>query len=1102
MFKTAARKIAHNSTLPALGGNKDLRPLQDLITAEKTVLISLQKLSVDFSKASEALRAWGLGEGDDLGDILSASTTILTHFSSALSQYATHGHQIREHLKAIRTREEALDALKRRRRTVMSEADSADRKLSKMNPEHKNLQAQTDTLYRLREEIRTIDSDIMTEEAALGDFKRFMTRTLMGLKFGGLLECCEKGTIAGEFGKLVIAEIPEETTQPGAPRSMYYGQPKTESIVAETHRCISQVTLTTVPVASPREPRRFDQLPTIPEPQLTGQGQGFLQGSALSFTDGNSTIGSSGGWTPRLSNEMSPPSGASYLPPMQGLGQNNRFLEPSDSSGTMGGSSSFMSQPYQQQQQQQGSPTEQRHTIPERTVDDFGVNTRPSGLLDTSDTSGGRFATFPVKNRPMGAGAGYTLRDDPPSLAARHEMGQSLSQSIADALSDERNPSGHRSHGSNGSRGLMDPVPPYEGPFPTNGGPAPLPPGAAPPVSGPPPDAKPWAALVPRAHSQLHARNRSEQSEDGDGLLAYMTSPHDASDGPDSPMATQHQQQPSGQHHNRAGFEHEDHEKHVRFGSVSDVDDEIERRGPKQPVGHHPSGSITNEESTASANTPSSSAISATSPPDTHSEGPRSPVVESHVSPEPTQTPTTAMPQSPKEMSIPPTTEQPTVQQQPELQPQSAPQHRIPPPAVLSPEEEEHELNAAAAREVSRELDALNFSPPTPITLDFKRNSQIDLSVDRGSGPHSPKAHSGNTSPNNPASTFGYNNNNGYPQQSQQPQREPSPLAPPSAPFTKRSISPHPYAELNPGPPYTPTQTYPQSFQPQAPYVQNQASPAQTYAQSYQASSPYGQSAHSPYDHSHSTPDIHTPPLNNLPPRFQALNQSPILTPSEPPPQKNPLPPRFAALNQSSPNPPPHDGQPSPTSPLPPRLQNLSQPSLGDGFASTGNSPYRTPPEYPRGLSANTFSKSNTSLSSPVAGTPGARTISAAAFKRPPPRKASGSDAMGSIGTDPSMRMRLPSSPYPQRSAPPPDQQMYPNAAPGGGRDLPMPPAGGAEEEEYDYISAYVDSGNNGSPQQEYFGGAGQTRGPGDPTGPAGYGDGRYATNLEGGGLR
>ena len=34
------KKIAHNSTIPALGGNRDLKALQNLIAAEKTVLIS------------------------------------------------------------------------------------------------------------------------------------------------------------------------------------------------------------------------------------------------------------------------------------------------------------------------------------------------------------------------------------------------------------------------------------------------------------------------------------------------------------------------------------------------------------------------------------------------------------------------------------------------------------------------------------------------------------------------------------------------------------------------------------------------------------------------------------------------------------------------------------------------------------------------------------------------------------------------------------------------------------------------------------------------------------------------------------------------------
>ncbi|KLO06242.1 hypothetical protein SCHPADRAFT_838301 [Schizopora paradoxa] len=69
MFRSAQTKLAHSTVIPNLGGNKDLKPLQDLIIAEKAVVQSLQKLSADLVKSSECLRSWGLGEGDDLGVI-------------------------------------------------------------------------------------------------------------------------------------------------------------------------------------------------------------------------------------------------------------------------------------------------------------------------------------------------------------------------------------------------------------------------------------------------------------------------------------------------------------------------------------------------------------------------------------------------------------------------------------------------------------------------------------------------------------------------------------------------------------------------------------------------------------------------------------------------------------------------------------------------------------------------------------------------------------------------------------------------------------------------------------------------------------------------
>ncbi|KAJ3928744.1 MAG: hypothetical protein NXY57DRAFT_1019727 [Lentinula lateritia] len=287
MFKTAATKIAHNSTIPSLGGNKDLRPLQGLITAEKSVLISLQRLSVDFGKAAEALRVWGSGEGEDLLDTLSASTNILTQFAAALSNYASHEHAIRDHMKGIRSREEALDELKRRRKALISKADTAEKKLSKMSPEHKNLGVQTDTLNRLRDEIRSMDSEIMSDEASLGDYKRSRTKAWMGLKFGGLLECCEKGTIIGEFGRLVINEIPEDTTQPGMARPMYMNHQKVNSLISDATRCVDEVAFSTAPAPGTAPPAHQGMADYLAPPHGLGTGQ-FLDTSDMTGNMGSS----------------------------------------------------------------------------------------------------------------------------------------------------------------------------------------------------------------------------------------------------------------------------------------------------------------------------------------------------------------------------------------------------------------------------------------------------------------------------------------------------------------------------------------------------------------------------------------------------------------------------------------------------------------------------------------------------------------------------------------------------------------------------------------------------------------------------------------------
>ena len=110
-----------------------------------------------------------------------------------------------------------------------------------MNPENKNLRQQTDLLMSLREQIRTLDVEIMNEEANLGDWKRIKAREWMGVLFGGLLECSEKGAVVATFGRAIIGYVSTEKTQPGLPRAHYSGHSQVEPLVVEAERELHKI---------------------------------------------------------------------------------------------------------------------------------------------------------------------------------------------------------------------------------------------------------------------------------------------------------------------------------------------------------------------------------------------------------------------------------------------------------------------------------------------------------------------------------------------------------------------------------------------------------------------------------------------------------------------------------------------------------------------------------------------------------------------------------------------------------------------------------------------------------------------------------------------
>lgn len=226
-------------------------------------------------------------------------------------------------------------------------------------------------------------------------------------------------------------------------------------------------------------------------------------------------------------------------------------------------------------------------------------------------------------------------------------------------------------------------------------------------------------------------------------------------------------------------------------------------------------------------------------------------------------------------------------------------------------------------------------------------------------------------------------------------------------------------------------------------------------------------------------------------------------------------------------------GPGSPNSPpggsLPPPKINLPNRSVTSLSSTTGGTPYRTPMESP--LRTPTDSPYRPPLSNlstgPAPGNrssvspnspplpPGTRTISAAAFKRQPPRAANETGSPGPADITPLAfkKRSLPSSPYPARlqatrepsGQSPKDSSVPTSPVDGIHRRVPSSVPQNTfpdEDDQFDYITAYVNNmgpEEGEAPHNEESGK--KTNGAGGPT-SSGYGQGRFATNLEDSGLR
>ena len=410
----------------------------------------------------------------------------------------------------------------------MSKADSAEKKLNKMNPENKNLRQQTELLMGFREQIRTLDVEIMGEEASLGDWKRIKAREWMGVLFGALLECSEKGAVVATFGRTIIGYVSTEKTQPGLPRPPYIGHSQVEPLVVEAERELHKIAFINE-IGDVQQPNVYHigDIPGLPPPSPSSPVR-----STPTQPYASSTLPSNPPSNPYESNEFGEynphPQPKTYAP-----GQRTRL-------------SSF-------DQQSRASPTKSNPFVPYPPQGGSGFT--PGHQPHPSQSS-------------IRSGSGFTPGYPPPPVAPALHPTHSSNNSVS-GLIPGRNTSTDDTFSSSVARALgenwtLDGNRNNEPPRFSADGPPPS--YAINSFSTPNPPSLQGPSRIERKPVPAHIQEVSNEDDDGVGLSYLNPSTEDGSSRP-----SEEKRLSDG----GSGFRED---RKVRWGSVRDVDTELEKR--------------------------------------------------------------------------------------------------------------------------------------------------------------------------------------------------------------------------------------------------------------------------------------------------------------------------------------------------------------------------------------------------------------------------------------------------------------------------------------------------------------------------------------------
>lgn len=208
-------------------GPEGARKITQLIKTEKSVIQSIENLSIERRNVAKALTSWGEDNEADVSDITDKLAVLIYEMGMIDDNFIDRYDHYRMYIKAIRNIEVSVQPSRTRKQQITD-------KIAML----KYKDPQSPKILVLEQELVRAEAESLVAEAQLSNVTREKLKIAFNYLFDSFREYSERIAVCASYGKAMLQLLDDSSVTPGETRPVYNGYELSKQILIDCENAL------------------------------------------------------------------------------------------------------------------------------------------------------------------------------------------------------------------------------------------------------------------------------------------------------------------------------------------------------------------------------------------------------------------------------------------------------------------------------------------------------------------------------------------------------------------------------------------------------------------------------------------------------------------------------------------------------------------------------------------------------------------------------------------------------------------------------------------------------------------------------------------------